>query len=162
LDTDLLSQSANKFQAYLINNGYQNKIIEMPDTTRTASEAAASIGCTIAQIVKSIIFQTKENHLPVMVTASGVNRVDELLVSNIIGDKIKKADADFVHSVTGYAIGGVPPAGHNHQIITLIDEDLLSFDEIWAAGGSPHAVFKLTPAELVGLTQGKVVKVKQT
>jgi prolyl-tRNA editing enzyme YbaK/EbsC (Cys-tRNA(Pro) deacylase) len=133
---------------------------EFDEGTRTAAEAAAAIGCTVAEIAKSLVFRARESGRPVLVVASGVNRVDEKKVAALMGEKISRADAEFVRENTGFAIGGVPPVGHATAPLTLIDEDLLTFATIWAAAGTPNAVFKLTPAELVELTGGRVAEVR--
>ena len=146
------SPSALKIQAIL---GDDFDVLEFSESTRTAEEAAAAIGCTVAQIAKSLIFRTAETNRPVLVVASGVNRVDEKKVGQAISEKIARADADFVRAKTGYAIGGVPPVGHLSPPIVLLDEDLRNFDSIWAAAGTPNAVFRLTPAQLLEVTQGK-------
>lgn len=146
------SPSALKIQSAL---GSDFEVLEFTESTRTAEEAAAAIGCTVAQIGKSLIFRTTETSRPVLVVASGINRVDEKKVAQAIGEKITRADADFVRAKTGYAIGGVPPVGHLSPPIVLLDEDLLNFDSIWAAAGTPNAVFRLTPAQLLHLTRGK-------
>jgi prolyl-tRNA editing enzyme YbaK/EbsC (Cys-tRNA(Pro) deacylase) len=153
-----LSSGAQQFQDNLIDRGYSNKVVEMPESTRTSAEAAAAIGCSVAQIAKSIIFKSDQNDsaIAVMVVASGINRVDETKVQALIGHPVHKADADFVLQQTGFAIGGVPPTGHDHPVKILIDEDLMQFSEIWAAAGSPRAVFQLTPAQLVKMTTGTV------
>jgi prolyl-tRNA editing enzyme YbaK/EbsC (Cys-tRNA(Pro) deacylase) len=154
-----LSSSAQRVQEALSELGLTLQVVELPDSTRTAIEAAATIGCTVGQIAKSLIFKTKVTEKPVLVIASGASRVDEKKVAVVLGEKITKADADFVRQHTGFAIGGVPPVGHIEKLITLIDEDLLAFDEIWAAAGTPYAVVRLTGNELVRATQGQVVKV---
>jgi prolyl-tRNA editing enzyme YbaK/EbsC (Cys-tRNA(Pro) deacylase) len=157
-----LSASAQQFQDHLASRGYPNKVEEMPDSTRTSAEAAAAIGCSVAQIAKSIIF-TYEHHdsvLAVMVVASGINRVDEKKVEALIGLPVSKADADFVRQQTGFVIGGVPPIGHAQTLRILIDEDLLKYEMIWAAAGSPHAVFQLTPTQLVEMTAGTVANIR--
>lgn len=153
-----LSNNAQRVQAALASFGLDLEVIELPDSTRTAPEAAAAIGCTVEQIVKSLIFKTKSGK-PVLITASGGNRVNEKRVREIIGEKIARADADFVREVTGYPIGGVPPIAHIQQIETIIDEDLLQYSEIWAAAGTPNAVFRLDPAQLVRITNGKIEKI---
>jgi prolyl-tRNA editing enzyme YbaK/EbsC (Cys-tRNA(Pro) deacylase) len=134
--------------------------VELPASTRTAKDAAAAIGCTVEQIVKSLIFAGAETNRAVLVVASGPNRVNENRIGELFSEPIKKADADFVREVTGYAIGGVPPIGHQTNIETFIDEDLLLYAEIWAAAGTPNAVFKLTPSDLCKITNGRVVSVK--
>jgi prolyl-tRNA editing enzyme YbaK/EbsC (Cys-tRNA(Pro) deacylase) len=135
-------------------------VIELPTSTRTANEAAASIGCTVAQIVKSLIFRTKESHLPVLVLTSGVNRVNEKIIESQLGEPILKADADFTREATGFAIGGVPPVGHKQAITTFIDEDLLKFSEIWAAAGTPNTVFSLDSKDIAAVTNGKIISIK--
>lgn len=154
-----LSNNTHRVQAALANFGLDLEVVELPDSTRTAPEAAAAIGCTVEQIVKSLIFKTKSGK-PMLITTSGGNRVNEKRIREIIGEKIARADADFVREVTGYPIGGVPPIAHIQQIETIIDEDLLQYPEIWAAAGTPNAVFRLDPAQLVRMTKGKVEKIK--
>ncbi|MBB6020474.1 prolyl-tRNA editing enzyme YbaK/EbsC (Cys-tRNA(Pro) deacylase) [Paenibacillus sp. JGP012] len=158
--TSQLKDSAQQVQNKLIELGYANKVIELPDSTRTAQEAADTIGCEVAHIAKSIIFRLKNNDKPLLVIASGVNRINEKQINTHLNDSLGKADADFVREHTGFVIGGVPPLGHIESIITLIDEDLLQFREIWAAAGHPRAVFQLTPEELVQMTKGRVIRVK--
>lgn len=155
-----LKDSAQQVQNKLIELGYANKVIELPDSTRTAQEAADAIGCEVAHIAKSIIFRLKNNDKPLLVIASGVNKVNEKQINTHLNDSLGKADADFVREHTGFVIGGVPPLGHIESILTFIDEDLLQFREIWAAAGHPRAVFRLTPGELVKMTKGQVICVK--
>ncbi|XID90591.1 YbaK/EbsC family protein [Paenibacillaceae bacterium WGS1546] len=155
-----LKESAQQVQNKLIELGYPNKVIELPDSTRTAQEAADSIGCEVAQIAKSIIFRLQNSDKPLLVVASGVNRINEKQIGNQLGEKLGKADADFVREQTGFVIGGVPPLGHIESILTLIDEDLFQYDEIWAAAGHPRAVFQLTPEQLMHMTKSKVICVK--
>ncbi len=158
--TSQLKDSAQQVQNKLIELGYANKVIELPDSTRTAQEAADTIGCEVAHIAKSIIFRLKNNDKPLLVIACGVNRINEKQINTHLNDNLGKADADFVREHTGFVIGGVPPLGHIESIITLIDEDLLQFRKIWAAAGHPRAVFQLTPEELVQMTKGRVICVK--
>ncbi|MGH8003479.1 MAG: YbaK/EbsC family protein, partial [Limisphaerales bacterium] len=140
--------------------GLDNEIRELPATTRTAPEAATAIGCQAAQIAKSLVFKTRATGRGVLVIASGVNRVDEKKVAALLGEPIERADADFVREKTGFAIGGVPPVGHSERLETFIDEDLLQYGTIWAAAGTPNAVFQSTPSELVKITGGRTVSVK--
>jgi len=154
-----LSSSAHKVQQALNAIGLQLEVVELPDSTRTSGEAAQAIGCQVGQIAKSIIFQALVSQRPIMVIASGPNRVNEKVIETLIGEAIGKADADFVRQRTGFVIGGVPPIGHTEQIETFIDNDLLQYPEIWAAAGTPHAVFRLTPADLMRMTAGKLVQV---
>lgn len=156
-----ISSSAKKVQDALKCAGIEAKVVELPDSTRTAVEAAQAIGTTVAQIVKSLVFRGQTSGKAILIEASGINRVNEKAVAAILGESIGKADADFVREQTGYAIGGIPPLGHAHEMgAVLIDEDLLQYDELWAAAGTPHAVFRLTPDELVKIAGGKVVSIK--
>ncbi len=155
-----LSPSARKVQQALEALGMHLEVVELPGSTRTAVEAAQAVGCQVGQIVKSLIFKTKRTGRPLLVVASGQNRVDERRIEALVDEPLGKADADFVRQQTGFVIGGVPPVGHTQPLTTFIDEDLLQYGEIWAAAGTPHAVFRLTPAELVRMTGGQVVGVK--
>ncbi|EPY12648.1 YbaK/EbsC family protein [Paenibacillus alvei] len=156
---DELKNSAQIVQDKLAARGLPNQVVELPDSTRTAQEAANTIGCEISQIAKSIIFRRKATDLPLLIVASGTNRVNERAISHLLNEKIGKADADFVREHTGYVIGGVPPFAHKESIETLIDEELMKYEVIWAAAGHPKAVFQLTPEQLVELTNGKVVSI---
>jgi prolyl-tRNA editing enzyme YbaK/EbsC (Cys-tRNA(Pro) deacylase) len=158
-DGDSLSKSAQRVQGALERLGLDLQVVELPSSTRTAQEAAQAIGCSVAQIAKSLVFKTQDTQRPVLVIASGSNRVNEKKLAGLVGEKVGKADAAFVRQHTGFSIGGVPPVGHLQSIETYIDEDLLTFDEIWAAAGSSHAVFHLTGEILLTLTEGEVVTV---
>ena len=158
--SETLSTSAQKVQNLLKERGFSWQVVELPDSTRTAVEAANAIGCTVAQIVKSLIFRGKQSDTAILAVASGTNRVDEKRLRELAGETIEKASADFVRQHTGYAIGGVPPLGHSEPLKTFIDEDLLQYDEIWAAAGTPHAVFQLTPKDLQTMTGGQVVALR--
>ncbi len=157
--SDGLSSSAQKVQRTLETLGVDCQVVELPGSTRTAKEAAQAIGCEVAQIVKSILFCTRETRRPVLVVASGINRVNEKLIAGLVGEAIEKADADFVRERTGFVIGGVPPVGHAEAILTYVDRDLLQYPEIWAAAGTPHAVFCLTPQDLTRISAGEVVSI---
>lgn len=154
-----LPKSARRVQLALSAAGIASQIVELPDSARTAVDAAAAIGCRVEQIAKSLVFRCKGSGQPVLVIASGINRVDEGLVSSFLGDEISKADANFVRDATGFAIGGIPPLGHVAPLCTLIDEDLLKLDVVWAAAGTPHTVFAVKPRQLVQVTGGDVVAV---
>ncbi|MFH1523407.1 MAG: YbaK/EbsC family protein [Chloroflexota bacterium] len=156
-----LSLSAGKFQNILKNLGLSYTVIEFTESTRTAQEAADRVECQLGQIVKSLIFKGKTSNKGILVLTSGVNRVDEKKISQYVGEPIGRADADFVRTVTGFAIGGVPPVGHAQPIETYIDEDLMQYPLVWAAAGTPTAVFELSSSDLVKITEGKVVRVKQ-
>ncbi|MBI5952960.1 MAG: YbaK/EbsC family protein [Chloroflexi bacterium] len=166
-----LSPSAQKIQNLLNELGYNYTVIEHAESTRTAQEAADRAGCQLGQIVKSLIFRGKASNKPILVLTSGANRVDEKRISGYAGEatpalhpqrgaSVSRADADFVRSVTGFAIGGVPPIGHTQPMETYIDEDLLSYQTIWAAAGTPNAIFELKTEDLQKMTGGKVVQVK--
>lgn len=156
---DSLSISAKKVQESLRSLGVSCRVVELPGSTRTAADAASAVGCSVGQIAKSIVFQRKTSGKPVMVIASGSNRVNEKKLRDLISEPVKKADADFVRMHTGFAIGGVPPVGHANPIEIYIDEDLMTYAEIWAAAGTPHAVFKLAPGELIAMTKGKTIDI---
>jgi prolyl-tRNA editing enzyme YbaK/EbsC (Cys-tRNA(Pro) deacylase) len=147
--------SALKVQAVL-GPGFQ--VLELEASTRTSEDAAAAVGCSVAEIAKSLIFKAADGR-PVLVIASGANRVDEKKVRALLGQRIERADADFVRTATGYVIGGVPPVGHTTAPIVLIDGDLQSFPSVWAAGGTPNAVFRIAPADLIRLTAGRAADV---
>lgn len=127
-------------------------VLEFPDGTRSAKDAAQAIGCDVSDIGKSLIFMTKDDNSPVLVIMNGADRVDENSVATLIGQPIRKANADEVRQATGYAIGGVPPFGHIAPVRTLIDEKLLQKKEIWLAAGTPRTVFCLTPDQLCRVT----------
>jgi len=154
-----LKNSAEKVQQAVNALGYDFTIVEFDETTRTSKDAAAAIGCTVAQIAKSLVFRSQPGNRPVLVIASGPNRVNEDMVKAVLGEAIGKADADFVRETTGYAIGGIPPVGHLIPIRTFIDADLFQHEVIWAAAGTPNAVFRLTPAALKEMTNGEVIAI---
>lgn len=148
-----------RVRAALHEQGIEAQPVEFAESTRTAADAAAAIGTTVAQIAKSLVFQADGQ--PVLVIASGVNRVDTGKVGALLNAKMTRADADVVRAATGFPIGGVPPVGHATTLRTLIDADLLTFDTIWAAAGTPNAVFQTTPADLVRMTGGEVADIKE-
>lgn len=138
-----LSRRAQLFQDLLRERGIDLTVVELPDSTRTAAEAARTLGCELGQIVKSLVFRGTSPDEPILVLASGSNRVNEKAVSAAIGNSIGKADADYVKSTTGFAVGGVPPLGHKTPVTTVVDENLLDYPEVWAAAGTPFAVFRI-------------------
>ena len=154
--TKPLSPSAQKVQDLLTAGGFACQVVELEASTRTSAEAAAAVGTTVARIAKSLIFRTHPTDRPVLVIASGENRVDEKKLAALLGEKVTRPDADFVRNKTGFAIGGVPPIGHPGRLVTYIDRDLLSLGEIWAAAGTPNAVFRLNADQLVAMTGGAV------
>ncbi|MGE0095103.1 MAG: YbaK/EbsC family protein [Alphaproteobacteria bacterium] len=154
-----LSPSARKVQAALAAFGLGLEVRAFDASTRTASDAANAIGCAVGQIAKSILFRAASSGRPVLVIASGANRVDEKKVAALLGEKLGKADAEFVRAQTGFAIGGVPPLGHDVRPEIFVDQDLMAFAEIWAAAGTPNAVFRLTPRDLARITGGRVAAI---
>ena len=155
-----LSRSARRVQEVLSRLGNDFEVVELPSTTRTAIDAATAIGCSVEQIAKSILFRTVNDKKPVMVIASGTNRVNESKLAEFVGEPVEKADADYVREKTGFVIGGVPPIGHPEPIRTVIDEDLLALGELWAAAGTPKSVFKLSHTNLLEMTAGTVTSIK--
>jgi len=153
-----LKPSAQKVQDALSARGLDLQVVEVEVTARSAAEAAAAVGCQVGQIAKSLVFRAAPSGRAVLVIASGANRVDLAKVEALLGEKLEKPDADFVRAQTGFAIGGVPPVAHDRPLTTVIDEDLLRHERIWAAAGHPNAVFALTPAQLVELTGGRVAR----
>ena len=158
--TASLSSSAQKVQDALNLLGYNYTVVEHQESTRTAQEAAERAGCELGQIVKSMIFKGKTSNKPILVLTSGANRVDEKRISEYAGEPIGRADPDFVRTVTGFAIGGVPPVGHIQPMETYLDEDLMGFSTVWGAAGTPNAIFELAPGDLQKMTNGKVARVK--
>jgi prolyl-tRNA editing enzyme YbaK/EbsC (Cys-tRNA(Pro) deacylase) len=157
--TTELSPSISRVRQVLAQQGLDCEIVEFPSGTHTAQAAADSLGCGVAQIVKSLIFKTTGSGDAILVAASGSNRVSEKRLGRHIGAAVEKADADFVRARTGFVIGGVAPVGHIETLQTYIDRDLLQYSEIWAAAGTPRTVFRLTPEQLCALTGGEVVDI---
>jgi len=157
-----LKPTAQRVQAALADLGFGFEVREFPAGTRTSAEAAAAIGCGVEQIAKSLVFRARDSGRPVLLIASGANRVDEKKVRDLLGEKIERASPEFVREKTGFAIGGVPPVAHAEPPVTLIDQDLLGYQEIWAAAGTPNAVFRLTPAQLVEMTGGRPADIKRS
>ena len=153
--------TALRTQQLLGESGLPIRVVEFEQPTRTSAEAAAAIGCSVAEIAKSIVFRALESGLAVVVVTSGDNRVSETKVSALVGEKLGRADADFVREATGYAIGGVAPIGHAKPVRLLVDADLQRFATVWAAAGTPFSVFPITPAQLLRLTGAAWADVRQ-
>lgn len=151
--------NAERVRTELKARGAEGEVVELPASTRTSQEAAAAIGTTVAQIAKSLVFLAGEE--PVLVIASGTNRVSMDKLSAHLGAPAARPDAETVKRLTGYPIGGVAPVGHATPLRVLIDRDLFQHEEIWAAAGTPHAVFRTTPEELARVTGGAVVDVRE-
>ena len=154
-----MKPAAERVQAAIAVRGLDRRVIELGKTARTSQEAAAALGVEVAQIAKSLVFTV--NGAPIMVVASGVNRVDEGKVGRLAGGTVRRADPDVVRQATGYAIGGIPPFGHASTLPIWIDADLGIHEVIYAAAGVPECVFPLTLDELVRGTGGTVADVKQ-
>jgi prolyl-tRNA editing enzyme YbaK/EbsC (Cys-tRNA(Pro) deacylase) len=131
----------------------------MPDSTRTAAEAARACGCDVGQIVKSLVFQGKASGRPLLLLVSGANRVNEKGVAVTLGEQLVRPDAHMVRSATGFAIGGIPPFGHATPLATWADEDLFQYETVWAAAGTPNAVFSVDPARLRDAVGATVIAV---
>jgi prolyl-tRNA editing enzyme YbaK/EbsC (Cys-tRNA(Pro) deacylase) len=151
--------AAVRVQAALEAQGLSTTVIELAESARTAVQAAAACGVGVAQIVKSLVFLAGDE--PVLVLVSGANQADERRLAELTGQPIRRADADTVRTATGFAIGGVPPVGHSRPLRAFIDRDLLAYDRLIAAAGTPHAVFPLAPADLCRLTGGRVEDLKR-
>ncbi|MBI4718766.1 MAG: YbaK/EbsC family protein [Planctomycetes bacterium] len=157
-----VSAGIERVRQALLRAGATSQVLELPASTRSAAEAAHALGCHVSQIAKSIVFRGRSSGEAILVIASGASRVDEARVSALVGEPITKADASFVREHTGFAIGGVPPVGHVNSIRTLLDEDLWQYACLWAAAGTPHAVFRTTAEELLRATQGSRAAVAAT
>lgn len=154
--SEQLSKSTRRFKQLLAGRGHVLEVVELPDSARTAKDAARAIGCTVPQIAKSLIFKGGESDEAILAVVSGSNQVDTDKLAALAGEPIGKANADFVRARTGYAIGGVPPTGHVQPLRTFIDADLLAFEDIWAAAGTPRAVCCLPTSKLAELTGGTI------
>ena len=141
--------------------GIRTQVVEFEQPTRTSAEAAAAIGCSVAEIAKSVVFRGRDSGQAIVVVASGDNRVSEAKVAGWVGEPLARADADFVRAATGYAIGGVAPIGHAQPVKLVLDEDLRRFETVWAAAGTPFSVFPLGPEQLRSLTGARWADVRQ-
>lgn len=159
-EQQVLPEGVQRVRAVLQAAGHPHAPVMLDGAARTAQEAADSLGVQLGQIAKSVIFRRKEDGVAVLVVTSGDRRVDEKKVAARVG-KLGRADADFVKAHTGFSIGGVSPVAHLHPPLTLLDQDLWRFDEIWAAAGHPHGVFRLRPQDLPELTGASAVDVVQ-
>ncbi len=153
-----LKTSAQKVQDFLAQHGQNFQVKQLTSSTRTALEAAESIGCSVSQIAKSLIFKNKKSQEPILIVASGSNMVDVRKVEKALGIKLSKPDADYVREQVGYAIGGVPPIAHKTKLLTVLDPDLQQHEQIWAAAGTPNSMFSLKAAELESLTEGQWIE----
>ena len=154
-----MKPAAERVQQILRELGLESEVVEFSESTKTSAEAASAIGTTLGQICKSILFEAGGE--PVMVIASGVNRIDTAKVQQHVGQPLGKANAAFVREKTGFVIGGVPPVGHLHPFPIFIDQDLMQYPLVYAAAGTPNAIFPLKPADLVRITGGEVIDCKE-
>src|SRR5262245_15305518 len=154
-----LSEAAQRVQDALRAAGFANTVIELEVPVKTVTAAAEAVGCTPAQIVKSLVFRGAATGAPVLVVASGAHRVSEARLEALRGEQLAMGSPKFVREVTGYAIGGIPPIGHALKLDTIVDAHLLTLDGLWAAAGHPNSLFPLTPGELIRMTQGRVAEV---
>lgn len=154
-----LKPSAQRVEDALAERGLPGRVVELAASTRTAADAARAVGCEVGQIAKSLVFRGSDGRSAVLVITSGTNRVDEEWMARFAGGPLLRADPEFVRAETGFVIGGIPALGHSRTLKTFIDRDLLLFPTIWAAAGHPNAVCRLTPAELLDLSPGRVVPV---
>lgn len=152
--------NAQRVQQALEAHGYTGQVVELEASTRTAVEAAQAAGCLVGQIVKSLVFRLEPQHIPVLVLVSGDNRVHEKRLGKLLDGSLERADAEWVREISGFAIGGVPPVAHKTPLTTYMDEDLLQYDVIWAAAGTPNSVFPIAPQLLLQISQAAVVCVK--
>jgi prolyl-tRNA editing enzyme YbaK/EbsC (Cys-tRNA(Pro) deacylase) len=151
--------SVERVRAALLSAGHADTIAEFPEGTRTAQDAATAVGCSVAQIAKSIVLRAGDE--VVLVIASGANRVDAAKVAALTGRPVKPAGGRWVRDTTGFAIGGVAPLGHDVRPRVLIDQDLMTLNPIWAAAGSPRHVFRTSAAELVRMSGGGVANIRE-
>lgn len=154
-----LPPSAARVQAAAERLGLAIAVREMPGSTRTAEEAAGACGCDVAQIVKSLVFAGRYSGRPYLLLVSGKNRVDEARVAAVVGEPLTRPKAEAVRAWTGYAIGGIPPFGHGAELPTFVDEDLLAYEVVWAAAGTPFAVFSVAPHALAHAVGGRVIAI---
>lgn len=160
-DNVQLKSSSTRVRDFLLSQNARADIITLPSACRTSQQAADALGCSVAQIAKSVIFRNADTDTPVLIVASGVNRVDVDKVQSALGITLGKANASFVKRTVGFVIGGVAPIAHAGPVQTLLDPDLQQYTSIWAAAGTPETVFELTPAELARLTGGQWLDVAE-
>lgn len=154
-----MKPAALKVQSALTGHGLERRVIELPVHARTSQQAADALGVTVGQIVKSLVFTVDGR--PLLVAASGANRVDERRLGELAGGRIRRADPETVKQATGYTIGGVSPVGLQSELAVYIDRDLLGYELVYAAGGLPECVFPIAPQELVRATSGRIVDIKE-
>lgn len=152
-----LPQSARRFRDRALAAGLRAEIVELSASARTAEEAAGACGCSVAQIVKSLVYVGGESGRPYLLLVSGANRVDEAAIAAELGEALRRPNGKEVREMTGYAIGGIPPLGHDAEMVRLMDADLMQHDVVWAAAGTPHCVFPVEPAALAEAAGARIV-----
>jgi prolyl-tRNA editing enzyme YbaK/EbsC (Cys-tRNA(Pro) deacylase) len=157
--TAALPRANAQVQAAARAAGLSISIVEHAQPTRTAEEAASACGVEVGRIVKSLVFVGRQSRTPILLLVSGANRVSESAVAAHPGEKLDRPDAQFVRDLTGFAIGGIPPFGHDTALRTFMDRDLMGFPTVWAAAGTPVSVFEITPADLQRATSATVIAV---
>jgi prolyl-tRNA editing enzyme YbaK/EbsC (Cys-tRNA(Pro) deacylase) len=160
-EAETLPRGARRVRTALLELGLPGEIHRLADSTRTAPEAAAAVGCELGAIVKSLVMRGVTSRAPVLALVSGDNRADVTLIEAAVDEPVERPDAQYVRDVTGYAIGGIPPVGHPDRVRTVMDEDLLRFETVWAAAGHPHAVFPIAPAELAKAADALVLSLAE-
>jgi prolyl-tRNA editing enzyme YbaK/EbsC (Cys-tRNA(Pro) deacylase) len=161
-EADPLPRGARRVRTALLELGLPADIHRLADSTRTAPEAAAAVGCELGAIVKSLVMRGTSTDTPVLALVSGDNRADVALIEAVLDEPVERPDATYVREVTGYAIGGIPPVGHPEPVRTVMDEDLLRFATVWAAAGHPHAVFPIAPQDLAKAAGATVLRLAET
>jgi prolyl-tRNA editing enzyme YbaK/EbsC (Cys-tRNA(Pro) deacylase) len=160
-EAETLPRGARRVRTALLELGLPGDVHRLTDSTRTAPEAAAAVGCELGAIVKSLVMRGSDSGAPVLVLVSGDNRADVALVEAALDEPVERPDAAYVREVTGYAIGGIPPVGHPGPVRTVMDEDLYRFETVWAAAGHPHAVFPISPADLAKAAGARVLRLAE-
>ncbi|ODN70249.1 YbaK/EbsC family protein [Methylobrevis pamukkalensis] len=155
--TTPLPDAARRVAAAAQALGLDVAVIEMPASTRTAEDAAAACGCTVGQIVKSLVFSGRDSGTPYLLLVSGTNRVDQEAVAAHLGEPLDRPNGKAVRDITGFAIGGIPPLGHATPLATFFDPDLLAHDIVWAAAGTPSCVFSVAPGALAAAIGAKTL-----
>jgi prolyl-tRNA editing enzyme YbaK/EbsC (Cys-tRNA(Pro) deacylase) len=160
-EAETLPRGARRVRTALLELGLPGDIHQLADSTRTAPEAAAAVGCELGAIVKSIVMRGVSSKAPVLALVSGDNRADVALIEAAVDEPVERPDAAYVREATGYAIGGIPPVGHPEPVRTVMDEDLYRFETVWAAAGHPHAVFPIAPADLAKAAGARVLRIRE-
>lgn len=154
------SSSARKVENALNEHNLEFRVVDLSDSVKNIQDAADKLGCELSQIAVSTLYRGKESKTPVLVIASSKNHINERKLKSVLGEKVEKPEPEFILEETGFESGSIPPVGHNKDIITLIDEDLMEYNVIWVEAGIPHALFSLTPKELLEITNGEIIDLR--